>query len=117
MAHFHLASNGTTGVEIVPATAGKRVRFLSFGCSTVGNQGTLALTIYDGTAAAGTARANFRLGEFSDLGSLHHYFKTTVSGASVFPKSWFTAGKSVEFALSSGASTSYIVFGEYVVEG
>lgn len=108
MAHFNVASNGATGVVIAAASTGNRARFLRFGftCSTTAR----LITLYDGTAAAGTARCSFII-----PANESRFFSVDQPGGSVFPKSWFTSGSAIEFALGAG-TTEVQVWGEVVRE-
>ena len=109
MAFFDVASNGTTGVVIAAASTGEKARFIALGI-TNNDTAQRMVTIYDGTAAAGTARARFALSAGSGFYSI-----IDLSGRSVLPKSWFTSGSAIEFALDGG-TTGVRVWGEVVRE-
>lgn len=108
MAYFDVQATSTTGVELAAASSGNRARFLSIGFTNMSSTARI-VTVYDGTAASGTARVRISL-----PGSGSEYFRVEGAGQSVFPKSWWTSGSVIEIA-NDGASNTR-VWGEIVRE-
>lgn len=109
MAFFRVNPVDTTGVVIAAAgTATERARFIAIGYSNAGT-GTIVFRLYDGTAAAGTMRAEIALSAGGNV-----YLLNDNAGRSVFPKTWFTAGSAIECSLSAAGDVR--VFGEVIRE-
>lgn len=110
MAYFGILNpTSTTGVEIAAAgTSVEKARFIAFGWN---NDGTtlVALRIFDGTAAAGTERVRIYCGPGS-----YGYVCVDVAAKSIYPKSWWTAGRAIECNLT--AAGSFRVYGEVLRE-
>lgn len=110
MAFFLVQPSSTTGVEIAAASSGNKARFLALGFSNTGNA-QITLRIYDGTALAGTLRFEIAIapggGDYISPIAMQ-------PGKSILPKTWFTAGNSIECALSGSGTVT--VFGEVVRE-
>lgn len=109
MSHFDVNPTSTTGVSISAASTGNRKRFIAFGASNFGASKAL-LTIYDGTALAGTARIELSL----PTGGSKYFFTPEGGGKSIFPKRWWTAGNAIECKIDAAGDVR--VFGDVINE-
>lgn len=108
MAHFSVQPSSTTGVVISAASSGNRARFISLGVANTTSTARM-VTIFDGTAQAGTARW---FGSVPGFGTL--YFVIDQPGKSIIPKHHFTAGAAIE--VNCDGSSAVNVYGDIVRE-